>query len=77
MNELNGENISPALPPPQKKDSFKDIARFTFFALLIVVPFRMFVAQPYVVSGESMNPTFRNGDYLIVDQLTPRFQELS
>ena len=77
MNEIPKENTSPTPPTPTKKDSFKDIARFTFFALLIVIPFRMFVAQPYVVSGLSMDPTFKNGDYLIVDQLTPRFQELS
>ena len=78
MNEQNeGAPTPSSATPPKRGDSFKDIARFTFFALLIIVPFRMFVAQPYVVSGASMDPTFKDGDYLIVDQLTPRFEELS
>ncbi|MEX2052325.1 MAG: signal peptidase I, partial [Candidatus Paceibacterota bacterium] len=30
------------------------------------------VAQPFVVSGSSMVPTFENGDYLIIDELSYR-----
>jgi len=41
---------------------------------MIVVPIRMFVAKPFIVSGDSMNDTFRNGQYLIVDQLTYQFE---
>jgi signal peptidase I len=41
--------------------------------MLIVVPFRIYIAQPYIVSGSSMDPTFKDGDYLIVDQLSKRF----
>lgn len=47
-----------------------DIIKFAIVALLIVIPIRMFVAQPFVVSGESMFPTFDNGEYLIVDELS-------
>jgi signal peptidase I len=47
-----------------------EIFRFAVLALLIVVPFRMFIAQPFIVSGASMSPTFETGQYLIVDQLT-------
>lgn len=35
----------------------------------------MFVAQPFIVSGASMETTFSTGQYLIVDQLTYRFEE--
>ncbi|MBI2109325.1 MAG: signal peptidase I [Parcubacteria group bacterium] len=52
-----------------------EIAKFVFLALIIVVPIRVYVAQPYIVSGTSMVPTFENGDYLIVDQLSYRFHE--
>lgn len=54
-----------------KKESFiKDIVKFTVVALIIIVPVRMYVAQPFVVSGASMDPTFESGQYLIVDQFT-------
>ena len=47
-----------------------EIVRFAFIAILIVVPVRMFIAQPFIVSGASMETTFRTGEYLIVDQLS-------
>lgn len=56
-------------------DALKEILLFVFLAVVIVVPVRLFIAQPFVVDGESMFPTFTNGDYLIVDELTYRFQE--
>ncbi len=53
-----------------KENSFLEIVRFSILALLIVVPVRMFVAQPFLVSGASMEETFQNGDYLIVDRVS-------
>lgn len=44
--------------------------RFILIALAIVLPIRLFIAQPFIVSGASMNPTFTNGQYLIVDELS-------
>ena len=52
-----------------------EVIKFAFLALIIVVPVRVYVAQPYIVSGDSMVPTFENGDYLIVDQISYRFNE--
>lgn len=52
-----------------------DIIRFSVLALLIVVPIRIFIAQPFIVSGASMDDTFHNNEYLIVDQVTYRFTE--
>lgn len=54
--------------------SFASFFVYIIFALVIVVPFRIFIAQPYIVSGSSMYPTFENGDYLIVDQISKRFE---
>lgn len=67
MNEENNKQ-SP-------KSSFWELVRYAVIALLIVVPFRIFIAQPYVVSGSSMDPTFKDSDYLIVDQISKRFEE--
>jgi signal peptidase I len=63
---------------PQKQESFLgEIFKFAVLALVIVIPFRMFIAQPFIVSGASMSPTFESGQYLIIDQLSYRFDQPS
>lgn len=57
----------------QKESFLKEIIKFTIITLVIVIPIRKFVAQPFIVSGPSMDPTFVTGQYLIVDQLTYKF----
>jgi len=52
-----------------------EFARFTAIAVIIIVPLRMWVAQPFIVHGQSMDPTFKNGDYLIVDEISYKFTE--
>ena len=54
---------------------FWDLLKIFIIALVIIVPFRMFIAEPFVVSGSSMVPNFHNGDYLIVDRLTYHFSQ--
>lgn len=62
-------------PPHKDEGMLSEIFRFSLIALLIVLPIRMFVAQPFIVSGASMETTFSTGQYLIVDQLTYQFHE--
>ena len=57
-------------PAPKKENAILDIIRFSLIALIIVIPVRTFVAQPFIVSGASMENTFHTGEYLIVDQLS-------
>ncbi len=59
----------------EDKKSFWELARFAIIAIIIVVPIRIFIAQPFIVSGSSMYPTFENGQYLIVDELSYRLGE--
>lgn len=59
----------------KKSDSKKDwsiveFIKFAIITLIVVIPVRMYVAQPFVVNGASMSPTFETGQYIIVDQLT-------
>lgn len=69
-------NEPTSLAPAQKKEgSIWELIRFAIIALLIVVPIRVFIAQPFIVSGSSMVPTFTNRDYLIVDEISYRFEE--
>ncbi len=53
----------------------KEIFWLVLLAVLIVVPIRVFIAQPFVVEGLSMYPTFGDGDYLIIDELTYRLED--
>lgn len=52
-----------------------EVLKYTVISLIIVAPFRIYVAQPFIVAGESMINTFHPHEYLIVDQLTYRTQE--
>lgn len=54
----------------KKENPFIEIIRFSIIALIIVIPIRMFIAQPFIVSGASMEDTFQSGEYLIVDQVS-------
>lgn len=54
----------------QEKTSARELLRFALIVLVIVIPIRVLVAEPFVVSGASMVPAFQNGNYLIVDQLS-------
>ncbi|MFM2374208.1 MAG: hypothetical protein RLZZ234_203 [Candidatus Parcubacteria bacterium] len=62
---------TPSSPAPDRRPgALGEIVRFALIALVIVIPIRFFIAQPFIVSGASMEPTFHNGQYLIVDQLS-------
>lgn len=47
--------------------------KFAVIVGLIVVPIRIYIAQPFIVNGLSMYPTLNNGDYLIIDELSYNF----
>lgn len=53
-----------------RKSLFGEILQIVVISLIIVIPFRAYVAQPFLVSGPSMDTTFTDGQYLIVDELT-------
>ena len=51
---------------------FLDIIETAVFALSIFVLVYVFLAQPHQVSGNSMYPTFHNGEYLLTNKLAYR-----
>lgn len=53
--------------------SIFELVRYVIVALIIVFIVRTYIAQPFVVSGSSMYPTFNDKEYLIVDELTYHF----
>ncbi len=69
-DSIDEESLNHREPHP-----FLEIVRFSLIAILIVIPIRMFIAQPFIVSGASMEQTFHTGEYLIVDQVTHYFND--
>ncbi|MBI4225014.1 MAG: signal peptidase I [Candidatus Sungbacteria bacterium] len=47
-----------------------DIIKVLFISLAIVLPIRYFLVQPFIVRGASMEPTFEDSEYLIIDELS-------
>lgn len=54
-----------------------EIIKIVIIALLIVIPIRYFIFQPFFVRGQSMEPNFHDGDYLIIDEISYRFNQPS
>ncbi len=54
----------------ETKQNIGEIVKFLVISFVIVLPIRYFIAQPFIVNGASMEPTFHNGDYLIIDELS-------
>ena len=62
------------MPQENSGNFFTELLKFVLIAAAIVFPIRLFVAQPFIVSGASMEPAFFNNQYLIVDELSYRFE---
>lgn len=52
-----------------------ELSRIIIIAFVLMVGFRIFIAEPFIVSGSSMVPNFHNKEYLVVDKLSYRFNE--
>lgn len=61
--------------PSAKNNFWPELFKLIVISLVIVIPFRLYIAKPFIVNGSSMDPTFESGDYLIVDELTYQFKE--
>lgn len=67
---------TPTSVPKDKNVSnfWRELLQLLVISAVIVIPFRLYVAQPFIVDGLSMYPTFDNGKYLIIDELTYHFE---
>ncbi len=50
-----------------------EVVKVVAMALAIVVVVKHFLFQPFYVKGASMEPTYEDHEYLIIDELTYRF----
>lgn len=51
------------------------MAKIVIISLAIVLPIRYFLIQPFFVRGASMEPSFDDGQYLIVNEIGYRLDE--
>ncbi len=69
------KKILPETKKPLLKGFLKDVLDIVILVVFVLLPIRLFIAQPFVVVGTSMYPTFFNGDYLIIDEISYRFEK--
>lgn len=54
---------------------FWEVIKIVVVALAIIIPVRYYLFQPFFVKGASMESTFNDGDYVLIDEITFRFRE--
>lgn len=52
-----------------------ETVKVVVISLAIIIPIRYFLVQPFFVKGASMEPTFDDGNYILIDEITYRFHE--
>ncbi len=51
-----------------------ELVKIVVISLVIIIPVRYFLIQPFYVKGASMEPNFYDKEYLIIDEITYRFE---
>lgn len=51
-----------------------ELIKVVVVCLAIIIPVRYFLIQPFYVKGASMEPSFYDHEYLIIDEITYRFR---
>jgi signal peptidase I len=52
-----------------------ELIHVVIISLAIIIPIRYFLIQPFYVKGASMEPSFYDHEYLIIDEITYRFDD--
>ncbi len=52
-----------------------ELLHVVVISLAIIIPVRYFLIQPFYVKGASMEPNFYDHEYLIIDEISYRFNE--
>jgi signal peptidase I len=73
--EENSQNIASEKRYKKVLSNLFELVKIVLIAAIIVIPIKYYVFKPVIVSGLSMAPSFAPNDYLIVDEISYRFQE--
>ncbi len=52
-----------------------ELIQVVLISLAVIIPIRYFLVQPFYVKGASMEPSFYDKEYLIIDEVSYRFKE--
>lgn len=52
-----------------------EIIKVVVISLIIILPIRYFIIQPFYVKGASMEPNFYDHEYLIINEISYRFSK--
>lgn len=51
-----------------------ETVKVVVISLAIIIPIRYFLVQPFFVKGASMEPAFEDGNYILIDEISYRFE---
>jgi len=54
---------------------FWEVVKIVVISLVIIIPVRYYLFQPFFVKGASMEPTFNDGDYVLIDEISYSFRD--
>lgn len=60
----------------QIKEFVWETIKVVVFSLVIIIPIRYFLIQPFYVKGASMEPNFYDHEYLVIDEISYRLGEI-
>jgi len=66
---------APAVAGGAAVSFFIELLQVVIVALVIIIPVRYFFIKPFYVKGASMEPTFYDHEYLVIDEISYRFKD--
>lgn len=72
MIEKNNQNLA---PKNELLVFVWETIKVVVISLAIILPIRYYLVQPFFVKGASMEPNFEDGDYLLIDEISYRFND--
>jgi signal peptidase I len=75
LDELNEKSVKP--DPFWKATGLfvLEVTKIIIISLAIIIPIRYYLIQPFYVKGASMEPTFHDYEYLIIDEISYRIND--
>ena len=56
-------------------DFIFELVKIIVISLIIIIPVRHYIIQPFYVKGASMEPNFHDHEYLIINEISYRFND--